>query len=345
MIRNDNLSLDNYFCRLLLHDKSYELKTEIPLVINTRCPYCGDSTKNENKRRGYILQNDKGYIYYYCHNCGISVSFLKYIKECTTLYQEYIDERFKKRYNNRKGVEEFKDRRELVKKKIDKTVLGISLDKTTEGIFLRYAEKREIPNRFWSDIYVTSNIWKFFNLESKNRGRLISSYGLVFPYLDNSYNYSYIQCRFLDSGMKNLRYLTKKFSYSSNDFKIWGLRYIDISRPIYILEGIIDAMFVDNGIAMTGSDTSELGLRVTFKDIDRDNIIFVYDNEFNKNEIIRNKVLNKIDKEYKVVIWDSKIKGKDINEIIIRKETSDINSYLKEHTFKGLRAKIEIGKR
>jgi len=42
-----------------------------PNIINARCPICGDSKKNPNKRRFYLLyepQLDK--ITAYCHNCG-----------------------------------------------------------------------------------------------------------------------------------------------------------------------------------------------------------------------------------------------------------------------------------
>lgn len=58
-------------------------------IYNIRCPYCGDSSKNEFKKRGYILykENEKKY-FYYCHNCGISKDIQDFINDNKELSQK-----------------------------------------------------------------------------------------------------------------------------------------------------------------------------------------------------------------------------------------------------------------
>ena len=63
--------------------------------FNLSCPYCGDSTKNKFKARGYLITK-KGAYYYYCHNCSISKKFDQFINDHDPmLYREYKLEKLK----------------------------------------------------------------------------------------------------------------------------------------------------------------------------------------------------------------------------------------------------------
>ena len=65
-----------------------KFKRKSPNLYNFRCPICGDSEYNKNKARGYIFQQ-QGKLIYHCHNCGASMSVLKFIETIDlNLYNE-----------------------------------------------------------------------------------------------------------------------------------------------------------------------------------------------------------------------------------------------------------------
>jgi hypothetical protein len=108
-----------------------------------------------------------------------------------------------------------------------------------------------------------------------------------------------------------------------------------LTEPVYVVEGPIDSLFVDNGIAMAGSDVilSEIGAK---------EIVVVMDNEPRNVQIV-SKIGEHIDKGYSVVVWNSMIEEKDINDMVLAGwRIKEINAFLREHTYKGMRAKIML---
>ena len=99
-------------------------------------------------------------------------------------------------------------------------------------------------------------------------------------------------------------------------------------------EGPIDSMFVDNAIAICGSDLSTVG------NMYRDTVL-VYDNEPRASVIIK-KIESAIDKGMKVVIWNIGNRYKDINDMVLA--GINVNRILKDRTFKGMKAKLELAK-
>ena len=66
-------------------------------------------------------------------------------------------------------------------------------------------------------------------------------------------------------------------------------------KPIYIVEGPFDSTFVENAVAMCGSD-------VDIRSFGWSDYIWVLDNEPRNREIV-NRVSKLIDRGDKVVIW------------------------------------------
>ena len=114
--------------------------------------------------------------------------------------------------------------------------------------------------------------------------------------------------------------------------KIYGLDTIDTGKPIYIVEGPFDSTFVENAVAMCGSD-------VDIRSFGWSDYIWVLDNEPRNREIV-NRVSKLIDRGDKVVIWPSNILEKDINDMILARH--DVMSMLKLNTHSGLEAKIKF---
>ena len=116
------------------------------------------------------------------------------------------------------------------------------------------------------------------------------------------------QGRSLDPTSK-MRYITVMLD--ENAPKIYGLEKINTQKPIYILEGPFDSLFMENSVAMCGSD-------VDIRTFGWSSYIWVYDNEPRNREIV-NRLERSINRGDQVVIWPSNIKEKDVNEMILAK--------------------------
>jgi hypothetical protein len=114
--------------------------------------------------------------------------------------------------------------------------------------------------------------------------------------------------------------------------KIYGLETIDRKLPIYVVEGPFDSTFVNNSVALCGSD-GDMGY------LEGSDVILVYDNEPRNREIVR-RIERCIERNQKVVIWPSNIIEKDINDMIL--SGHNVMSVLESNTYSGLEAKIKF---
>ena len=114
--------------------------------------------------------------------------------------------------------------------------------------------------------------------------------------------------------------------------KIYGLDKIDETKPIYIVEGPFDSLFLDNSVAMCGSDLDPR----TFGWSD---YIWVYDNEPRNREIVK-RISTTVDRGDKVVIWPKQIQQKDINDMHLAGH--NVQSLVESNTYHGLQAKIKL---
>jgi hypothetical protein len=194
----------------------------------------------------------------------------------------------------------------------------------------RMIEKRQIPLnkiRFCKNFYdLTKTLLKEDTFKSYKEPCII------IPFFKKNKQIEIFQARFFNPKITP-KYLTVKFNPDAQ--KIYNADYIDPEKTVWILEGPIDSMFVENSVAMAGAD-----IKLDYKDQ-----VWVYDNERN-NEEINKKVLTKIEKNSKVVIYKVSDKFKDINDGIMKGmfEKKDIISMLRERTFSGLKAKLEFTK-
>ena len=99
-----------------------------------------------------------------------------------------------------------------------------------------------------------------------------------------------------------------------------------------MVEGPFDATFVENSIAMCGSDSSLECLKGS-------SIVYVYDNEPRNKEIV-GRIDKCISRGEQVIIWPSIIEDKDINDMVLTGH--DIMSILKSNIYSNLEAKIKF---
>ena len=292
-------------------------------LYNFRCPICGDSQKHKNKARGYIYQV-KNNSNFKCHNCGASMSLNNFLKTIdTTLHKQYTLEKFKEGHTGRNFVAEeptFTFKKPVFKSKLD-------LPKASEDPDARrYLEKRKLnPEKF----YFTDSFKRWTNTKKQTFDTIgRDEPRIIIPMYNEDKNLIGFQGRSLIPN--SVKYITVMLEDEAP--KIYGLDTINEDLPIYVVEGPFDSTFVNNSVALCGSD-GDLGY---FKGSDT---ILVYDNEPRNREIV-NRIGKCIDRGEKVVIWPSGLEEKDINDMVL--SGHDVMSMIKLNTYSGLEAKVKF---
>ena len=292
-------------------------------LYNFRCPICGDSQRNKNKTRGYIYQV-KNNTNFKCHNCGASMSLNNFLKTMdTTLHKQYTLEKFKEGHTGRNFVAEeptFTFKKPVFKPKLD-------LPKASEDPDARrYLEKRKLnPEKF----YFTDSFKRWTNTKKQTFDTIgRDEPRIIIPMYNQAKDLIGFQGRSLIPN--SVKYITVMLEDEAP--KIYGLDTINEDLPIYVVEGPFDSTFVNNSVALCGSD-GDLGY---FKGSDT---ILVYDNEPRNREIV-NRIGKCIDRGEKVVIWPSGLEEKDINDMVL--SGHDVMSMIKLNTYSGLEAKVKF---
>jgi len=292
-------------------------------LYNFRCPICGDSQRNKNKARGYIyaVKNNTNFK---CHNCGASLSFNNFLKELDlTLHKQYTLEKFKEGHTGKNFVVE------APKLEFKKPVFKKSLDlpkASTNPVAKEYLTKRKLnPEKFYfaNKFKEWTNSQKVtFDTIGRDESRII------IPMYDKDNNLIGFQGRSLIPN--SVKYITVMLDEEAP--KIYGLNTIDEKLPVYVVEGPFDSTFVNNSVALCGSDGDVRCLKGS-------SIIFVYDNEPRNREIVT-RISKCIARGESVVIWPSGIVEKDINDMVLAGH--DIMSVIESNTYSGLEAKIKF---
>jgi transcription elongation factor Elf1 len=298
---------------------------------NFRCPYCGDSQKSRTKARGFVFRK-KNNLFFKCHNCGVGASLGNLIKTIDSkTYKDYIMERYKKGVETRSSPQpEFKFNAPVFRKKGILEGLQSIKDLPDDHPARQIVEKRKLPEESLSDLYLCESFFKFTN--SIIKGKFPSLGGdhprLIIPFRGEDGEVFAYQGRAF--GNEQPKYITIKIDEDRD--KIFGLNKVDKSKPILVVEGPLDSLFLDNCIAVAGADFSNI----------KGDLTVIYDNEPRNKEI--NKQIEKtIDQGKSVCLWPDHMKEKDINDMIIagysKKEVQEI---ITNNTFSGASAKLRF---
>ena len=302
-------------------------------VYNFRCPYCGDSQRHKNKARGYIYKNKADYNFK-CHNCGVTRSFTYFLKDRDPpLYDEYVMERYKEGLTG-KGTVTPEPNFTFVKPKFRKKDICDELVKISELNTSHRAKKylinRGINEDTLSKLYYCPDFKKWTNKHKKIYDTTDNDDDRIIIPLRNSKGELFgYQGRSLDPTSK-MRYITVMLD--ENAPKIYGLEKINTQKPIYILEGPFDSTFMENSVAMCGSD-------VDIRTFGWSNYIWVYDNEPRNREIV-NRIERTIDRGDQVIIWPKYVQQKDINDMVL--SGHNIKNLLESNTYNKLEATLKL---
>ncbi len=289
-----------------------QFKKKGDYLFNFRCPHCGDSKKSKTKARAYLYQV-KNDMFFKCHNCG----------EGQSLYKGSAPSTPKPKFDFKPTKFEQVDYFSKLKK-----ISELDNEHPAKKVVI----KRKIPEEYFSKLYLCDKFMKFVNEVKPN----------TFPHTKGEHPRLIIPFYGVDGkpfafqgrafGNEQPKYLTIKFDDTKQ--KVFGLDRINLQEHIYIVEGPIDSMFINNCLAAGGAD---LTLRVP-----SEQVTYIFDNEPRNKEIIK-RMQKVIDDGYNVVIWPNDLQLKDVNDLIISGLTkSEVANIISTNTYSKLSALTQL---
>ena len=307
-----------------------KFKKKGDFLWNFRCPYCGDSQKSRSKARGFVYRK-KNDLFYKCHNCGTGTTIGNLIKYVDSkVHKDYIMERYQSGVKTNNPEPEFNFDVPIFRKKgVLKNLKPIS-DLSTDHPARKIIDKRLIPPKSLSDLYLCESFFKFTNTLVPNKFPSLDGDHprLLIPFRDEKGEIFAYQGRAF--GKEEPKYLTIRLDDEAT--KTFGLDRIDMSKQIYAVEGPLDSLFLDNCIAVGGSDLNKL----------ESDVIIIFDNEPRNKEICKQMEFC-ISSYKKLVIWPDSMKHKDINDMIVAGYTKEqVQEIITDNTFLGEAAQLRF---
>lgn len=333
--------LDNKYINLV-STRLEKFKRKGPNLYNFRCPICGDSESNKNKARGYVYHKS-GKLLFHCHNCNATMNVSNFIKMLDqTLYNEYVLEKLADRKSpEQEDLEKFvaKMKKPVFLKEGPLKGLKKVSQLHHDDPIKKFVVDRKIPNVYHPKLFTCPNFYRYVNsiLPDKFSAASLAmdETRLLIPFLDSNKTVHAFQGRSL--GATGVKYITIVLDESIP--KLYGLDTVNFNRSVYVVEGPLDSMFINNSIATAGGD-----LVSALNGYNKDNLTIVYDNEPRSKETVK-KIEKAILNGYKVVIWPENVEHKDINDMILAGLSSEfIEHIIKTNTYKDLSAKLALQK-
>lgn len=282
-------------------------------IYNASCPICREGKSWLKKKRLYYYPSTNSF---YCFNCSKSWSALHWIEECTGLSRQEIELEASFGDNSVDISSSLKENRVLRKEKPNLPYDSINiLDSTQQKFYennpcfqktLEYVVQRRLDvaiNRC-NNYYIS--LTDYFH---KNR--------LCIPYYNRENKINFYQTRALDNSEP--RYLNK-IGY---DKTVFGLNTIKTNLEyIFLFEGPIDAMFVQNGVSLAGLTMSEIQNK-QLQEFPFHEKIWVLDNPA-KDSAAKEKIFNLINKKERVFKWKANSPFKDFNEWAVKDQLTEI---------------------
>jgi hypothetical protein len=328
--------IDTKYLNMVSHKLPLFAKKKTDLW-NCRCIICGDSKTNKRKARGYFYRQ-KNDLYYKCHNCLASQHFGTFLKNLDThAYQQYVFERYSKGENGPKAhtnAEEFVyqyKKVEFKQKPLIETVAQKLSELPDDNEAVQYCLTRKIPRDKFNELYYINSAKNIQVIAPEYTSIKTEEPRLVLPFYNKHNQLTGLTMRALRN--ESLRYMMIKLV--EDEPLIFGMNHVDKTRPITIVEGPIDSLFIDNSLAVAGTGFG----KIEVLDLPKENVTIVFDNQPRNLEVC--KLVDKyIKMDYKVVIWPCSITNKDVNEMV--QNNINVKKVIEENTFQGLMAQLKL---
>jgi hypothetical protein len=197
----------------------------------------------------------------------------------------------------------------------------------------QYVLNRKIPVEFFKKLYFCDKFGQLVNQVKPNTYKSIKDHPrLIIPFYDTAGKAFAFQGRAF--GKEQPKYLTVKLDEDKQ--KIYGLERVNFQRQVYIVEGPIDSLFIDNCLAAGGADL------ILKNKIPKEQITYIYDNEPRNKEIIK-RMYDVVENNYNLVVWPSDLRHKDINDMILAGLTKvQISDIISTNTYSKLSALTKL---
>jgi len=305
-------------------------KKEVPAGYSMYCPHCTEGTAKHRRRVAYILTGNQrnNFNTFSCRRCPETYSFKKFLeKHQPALHEEYVE---KEKLVRLQQIKDGQRRpKEVPKSEVEYELEYIDLPDTfmpaTDHFpAVKYCRSRLIPEEVIKKLYFAHKI-----VELDEIGEVKCEYKnmLVFPFYAGDKVYGY-----------QARCITEKLFYTQSleGFKVYNFYNVDPNINCYIFEAIIDSLFIENSIAMVGSDIPNYFLDNLYRSV------FCFDNDGTSATYRKQKTY--LDRGHKIVIWPDEIQEKDVNEMICAGVSSnDVKSIIEENIYSGIAAEIRLG--
>jgi len=315
-------------------------------LATCRCPICGDSKRNKSKTRFYFYEK-KGGFFVKCHNCDFGTTLSKFLEQFDRgIHEQYTLEKYRSGTTGRNESEpEYKFSEPKFGKcrasteTVEREPLCVGLSSLSElqedhpaVVFLL---GRQIPRDKHHLLYFAPNfrVWAKTidpDMQLGNEPRLI------IPIIHEGKLIG-ANCRSFDPKSTS-RYITLR-KEKSEDRMWFGLDRVDSTRPVVVVEGPLDSLFLPNAVAIIG-----LGKCATLpKELGSDPI-FALDNEPRNKELVKT-MQELVDNKRTLCIWPDTIKEKDINEMVLAgAQSCDILNTILQNSCNGSTATLRLSK-
>lgn len=295
-------------------------------TFTVECVFCG-----AKKLKGTVYLANTNRLCYICWKpdcpCNKAILASKWLKTVDPqLYAAYMSEINEKEQNPATDVDAIKTQIEEENKKIyeqqqaelaqkrrlddeaTKYFRKINDGSDLSKLAIDYCKSRMIPEDVWSKFFIAH--------EGKYHDRLI------IPFFNKTGKIEYFQGRSLigvDPKYMN-RCSTETFLYNHD--------FIDKKKPVFVLEGPIDSLFIDNAVATCGAGSSA-NLDNELKQYEQ--VFYIMD-----NDAAGNKKAGQLVREHKqVFLWTKFLNDigigfndvKDINDVILKLNKTDKFTY------------------
>ena len=300
---------------------SKQMVKEMPGRLSVACPYCGDSSTDMHKKRGNLYWDT---LQYHCYNCSEHGDINRFLKD--------HDLRLRESNDRIDVIEYIKDRKVEVK----------HVETLKHGVYLK-AHEHAITVEDFKKHFKASTIepgdypWFYLKnraLHNKSEEFLYSNNGKNLWILNKTPDGKILSCQSRKLGKYKSRYLTydlsklheemgREFPFSEEEktaltklSTLFNIMRVDMTRPVTIFEGPLDAMFMHNSLALAtaGRSTTELDEIPTTR--------YMFDND----ETGKKKMLEKLKNNKPVFMWskylaDFKLNTyniKDLNDLVLK---------------------------
>lgn len=332
--RLENLILEKYLKKAVMRIKgvSHQFKH-----YQFSCNICGDSKKNRSKKRGHLMLSDRysrdPFWVYKCFNVGdcacagegnawparkwleVSFPFLynDFVREILSVSNKEDISKIEKENDKhektleiqRQEIQRQKKRAEKKDLKFFKPILKLETELGEKARV--FCKRRNIPEHIWTKFFVSTGGTTF-----KNR--------LIIPFYNSSGKIYYWQARSLYN--EEPKYLNRN---SSKDTAVYNIYNIDKTKPVIAVEGAIDAMFIENAIAICGLELSDQ-IKELMSSMD---VYYLFDNDgpgINKSKQYLQEGKN-------VFLWkkfryyDKYMEKQDINQVFLDNKLSELLTF------------------